>query len=140
MNLSRACCFIVERAKAARSTVQDFEYIQKGGCSVQASKVNGYITNEGHLVLDTLLSLPPGKVEVIVLSEETSARQKPATKRRSGISGPEKLNKRLAEEGRQLAAMNFDDIGTDEEWTRVQNEALLALEEQCAEEENNGNS
>ena len=40
----------------------------------------------------------------------------------------EKLNQRLTEECRQLAAMNFDDIGTDEEWTRVQNEALFALE------------
>ena len=40
----------------------------------------------------------------------------------------EKLDPRLTEECRQLAAMNFDDIGTDEEWTRVQNEALFALE------------
>jgi len=102
---------------------------------VQASKVNGYITNEGHLVLDAPLSLPPGKVEIIVL-----ARQKPATKGRSGISGREKLNKRLAEESCQLAAMNFDDIGTDEEWTRVQNEALFSLEEECVGEENSGNS
>jgi len=107
---------------------------------VQASKVNGYITNEGHLVLDAPLSLPPGKVEIIVLFEEASARQKPATKRRSGISGREKLNKRLAEESCQLAAMNFDDIGTDEEWTRVQNEALFSLEEECVGEENSGNS
>ena len=52
----------------------------------------------------------------------------------------EKLNQQLAEECRQLAAMNFDDIGTDEEWTRVQNEALFALEEEWVEEENNGNS
>jgi len=52
----------------------------------------------------------------------------------------EKLNQRLAEECRQLAAMNFDDIGTDEEWTRVQNEALFALEEKRAEEEKDGNS
>ncbi|MBM3238069.1 hypothetical protein FJZ31_17395 [Candidatus Poribacteria bacterium] len=46
----------------------------------------------------------------------------------------EKLNRRLKEECRQLAAMNFDDIGTDEEWTRVQNEALFALEEKYVEE------
>ncbi len=58
----------------------------------------------------------------------------------SGISEREKLNRRLAEECRQLAAMNFDDIGTDEEWTRVQNEILFALEEERAGEENNGNS
>jgi len=52
----------------------------------------------------------------------------------------EKLNQQLAEECRQLAAMNFDDIGTDEEWTRVQNEALFALEEKCVEEEKDGDS
>ena len=46
----------------------------------------------------------------------------------------EKLNRRLKEECRQLAAMNFDDIGTDEEWTKVQNEALSALEEKYVEE------
>ncbi|MBM3240597.1 hypothetical protein FJZ31_30300 [Candidatus Poribacteria bacterium] len=47
---------------------------------MQASKVNGYITNEGYLVVDALLSLPPGKVEVIVLSEETKALWGPETK------------------------------------------------------------
>ena len=132
---------------------------------MQASKVNGYITNEGRLVLDAPLSLPPGKVEVIVLSEGTNALRGSASKEagRSGspdvqvsyrkpkasvneVNTPEqaaereKLNQRLTEECRQLAAMNFDDIGTDEEWTRVQNEALFALEEECVEEEKNGNS
>ncbi|MFQ6044628.1 MAG: hypothetical protein ACE5PV_27560 [Candidatus Poribacteria bacterium] len=43
----------------------------------------------------------------------------------------EKLNKRLTEECRQLAAMNFDDIGTDEEWIRVQNETLFALKREA---------
>jgi len=47
---------------------------------MQASKVIGYITNKGLLVVDTPLSLPPGKVEVVVLSYETSALQKPETK------------------------------------------------------------
>ena len=52
----------------------------------------------------------------------------------------EKLKQRLTEECRQLAAINFDDIGTDEEWTRVQNEALFALEEKYAKERNSENS
>ncbi|MBC8235015.1 hypothetical protein H8E77_36180 [bacterium] len=52
----------------------------------------------------------------------------------------EKLKERLTKECRQLAVMNFDDIGTDEEWTRVQNEALFALEKECTREKNNGNS
>ena len=42
---------------------------------MQASKVNGYITIEGRLVVDALLSLPAGEVEVIVLSADTNGKQ-----------------------------------------------------------------
>ena len=33
---------------------------------MQLVKANGYITSEGYLVVDTVLPIPPGKVEVIV--------------------------------------------------------------------------
>ena len=56
---------------------------------MQASKVNGYITNEGRLVLDVPLSLPPGEVEVIVLSEETNALLEPVTKGTNLPASPE---------------------------------------------------
>jgi len=46
---------------------------------MQASKVNGYTTNDGRLVVDAPLFLPPGEVEVIVLSEEINTLQEPAT-------------------------------------------------------------
>jgi hypothetical protein len=56
---------------------------------MQASKVNGYITNEGRLVLDVLLTLPPGRVEVVVLSEETGALQEPATEEAEQSGSPD---------------------------------------------------
>jgi len=33
---------------------------------MQAVKANGYITSKGYLVVDAILPIPPGKVEVIV--------------------------------------------------------------------------
>ena len=58
---------------------------------MQASRVNGYITNEGRLVLDVPLSLPPGKVEIILLSYETDALQKPETKEAGQSGSPEEV-------------------------------------------------
>lgn len=120
---------------------------------MQASRVVGYINNEGHLLVDVPLSLPPGQVEVIVLSEKAKSLQESAIKETSAQTSyiseqfmpekndlREKSNQQLVEECRQLASMNFDDIGTDEEWTRVQNEALLALEKERTEEEDSESS
>jgi len=47
---------------------------------MQASKVNGYINNEGRLVVDAPLPLPPGKGKVIMLSAEINALRESATK------------------------------------------------------------
>lgn len=40
---------------------------------MQSVKANGYITSEGYLVVDAILSIPPGKVEVIVRPLQTEA-------------------------------------------------------------------
>jgi hypothetical protein len=40
---------------------------------MQSVKANGYITSEGYLVVDAILPIPPGKVEVIVRPLQTEA-------------------------------------------------------------------
>ena len=102
----------------------------KGGENIMLS-VRGIFNGE---TVELLEKVPyQKKVSVVVTFLEDEPVPEQAENR-------EKLNQQLAEECRQLAAMNFDDIGTDEEWTRVQNEALFALEEKCAGEEKDGNS
>jgi hypothetical protein len=81
--------------------VNKYDKISKNGeFLMQASRVNGYITNEGHLVLDVPLSLPPGKVEIILLSPlpkggggcyETDALQKTETKEAEQSGSPEEV-------------------------------------------------